>query len=339
MILKKCRTVKYLLGLVFCLILISSCREKEKQSAKVRVPVIFDTDMGPDYDDIGAISILHKMDALGEAKILATVGSNKFESIASLLNLFNTYWREPDIPVGVLKGEGADIADSRHWSDTILLKFPHSVKSNEEVPDAVQVYREVLSKQEDTSVTIVTVGFLTNLANLLKSGPDNFSKLNGTDLVRKKVRKLVSMAGDFPDGREYNVFIDPLPAKYTFENWPTPVVYIGHEIGVGIKTGLPLVGNTSISGNPAKDAYRIALSKNPEDSLGRSSWDLITTLVAVRGIDPWFTAVPGKIVIREDGSNTWDGTGNGQMYLKFKKSGEKNLTVTLNDLMQSKSAL
>src|SRR5690625_7325019 len=57
----------------------------------------------------------------------------------------------------------------------------------------------------DSSVTIVTVGFMSNLAELLKSRPDRYSPLSGRELVGKKVKQYVAMAGMFPQGREFNV--------------------------------------------------------------------------------------------------------------------------------------
>jgi pyrimidine-specific ribonucleoside hydrolase len=66
--------------------------------------VIFDSDMGPDYDDVGAIAILHNLADKGEAKILATMASTNYEGVAGVLNVFNTYFSKPNIPVGVPKG-------------------------------------------------------------------------------------------------------------------------------------------------------------------------------------------------------------------------------------------
>lgn len=43
---------------------------------KKQVPIIFNTDIGPDYDDIGAIALLHATADSGECKILATIASN-----------------------------------------------------------------------------------------------------------------------------------------------------------------------------------------------------------------------------------------------------------------------
>ena len=47
-----------------------------KQMGVPPVSVIFDTDMGPDYDDVGALALLHALADSGEVRILATVSSN-----------------------------------------------------------------------------------------------------------------------------------------------------------------------------------------------------------------------------------------------------------------------
>ena len=64
------------------------------QKAKVAkpVPIIFDSDIGPDYDDVGAITLLHALADSGKANILATVASNKYSRISSVINIFNTYF-------------------------------------------------------------------------------------------------------------------------------------------------------------------------------------------------------------------------------------------------------
>ena len=296
------------------------------------VPVIFDSDIGPDYDDVGAITILHVLEDQGEAKILATVASNKYEGIAAVLDVFNTYFDRPDIPIGVPKGEAVNIRDSQHWTDTILAKYPHNIKSNTEVPGAVDVYRKVLAEQPDHSVTIVTVGFLTNIANLLKSPADHFSPLNGRELVEKKVKLLVSMAGKFPSGKEFNVEKDAVASKEAFEKFPAPVIFSGFEIGAKIKTGLPLIQNSRIHNNPAKDAFSICIPMSREDSAGRMSWDETAVLVAVNGYNPYFSLRPGRIKVAEDGSNGWDDNGRGQYYLVQKESPEKVQHV-INELM------
>lgn len=324
--------MRYKTIFLFLFIVMTGC---SYQQAHKPVSIIFDSDIGPDYDDVGAITILHAMQQKGEAKILATVASNQYEGIAAILNVFNTYWGEPDIPIGVPKGHGVDMPDPQHWYDTLLAKYPHQIDSNSEVPDAAEVYRKVLASQPDTSVTILTVGFLTNLSNLLKSQGDQYSPLGGLQLVRKKVKLLVSMAGTFPSGREFNMYNDSVASQYVYTHWPTKVIFSGFEIGKNIKTGLPLIHDTSIHHDPAKDVFRICIPMSKEDSASRMSWDETTTLVAVRGYKPYFTLHPGRVVVNPDGSNSWDDHGKGQYYLVQKEPPEKVADVINHLMMQT----
>jgi inosine-uridine nucleoside N-ribohydrolase len=279
------------------------------------VPIIFDSDMGPDYDDVGAIAILHALADKGEAKILATMASTNYEGVAGVLNVFNTYFNRPGIPVGVPKGNASNLRDWQHWTDTLLAKYPHKIKTNTEAYDAVKLYRKILSKQPDKSVTIVTIGFLTNVSNLLNTGADEYSPLTGNELVKKKVKLLVCMAGKFPGGFEFNVMKDTRASQNVFENWSTPVILSGFEIGAKIKAGLPLVNNIAIKNSPVKDAFRIAIPMAKEDSAGRKSWDETAVLVAIKGCRPYYGLHKGKIIIAANGSNTWDENGIGQAYL------------------------
>jgi len=92
------------------------------------VAIIFDSDMGPDYDDAGAITILHAFADNGEAKILATIASTKYKGVAEVLNVFNTYFNKPGIPVGVPKGKALELKDFQHWTDTLIANYPHKIK-------------------------------------------------------------------------------------------------------------------------------------------------------------------------------------------------------------------
>ena len=295
---------------MLCKIFLCSCLLLQAVSTLAQkisrpIPVIFDSDMGPDYDDVGAIALLHAFADSGYTKILATVASTKYEGVAAVFNVFNSYFRRPDIIIGVPKGKALELKDSQHWTDTILLKYPHHIKRNDEVPDATEVYRKVLASQPDNSVTIITVGFLTNLSNLLQSAPDKYSRLNGKKLVKQKVKKLVCMAGSFPAGSEFNVNRDSHASQYVINNWETPILFSGLEIGLKIKTGLPLIRNEKIQNSPVKDVFRIAIPMNLQDSAGRMSWDETAVLVAIKGYRPWYKIEKGKMKVAADGSNTW----------------------------------
>ena len=294
--------------------------------------MIFDSDMGPDYDDVGALTLLHAFADSGYVKILATVASTKYEGVAAVFNVLNTYFNRPGLLIGVPKGKALELKDNQHWTDTILLKYPHKVKSNDEVLSATEVYRKTLASQPDRSVTVITVGFLTNLSDLLRSPPDKYSKLTGKELVEKKVDQLVCMAGSFPSGNEFNVRMDVASSKNVFENWPTAILFSGVEIGFTIKTGLPLINNKSIQNSPVKDVYRISIPMSKQDSAGRMSWDQTAVLVAVKGYEPWWNIQKGKIKIAEDGSNTWENRSSLHSYLIESKS-PIIVRDLINDLM------
>jgi len=303
--------VVYRLLLCFCLLTsVSSQAQKIKP-----FPVIFDSDMGPDYDDVGAIALLHAFADSGYIKILATVASTKYEGVAAVFNVLNTYFRRPGLLIGVPGSKALELKDSQHWTDTLLLNYPHKIKKNNEVLSAIEVYRKSLASQPDGSVTIITVGFLTNLADLLQSAPDKYSKLTGKELVRKKVKRLVCMAGSFPAGNEFNVRMDAAASKIVFENWETPILFSGVEIGMKIKTGLPLVNDRSIKNSPVKDVFRISIPMSPQDSAGRMSWDETAVLIAVKGYKQWWNIQTGKIKVAEDGSNTWENGSSPHSYL------------------------
>jgi pyrimidine-specific ribonucleoside hydrolase len=279
------------------------------------VPVIFDTDFGPDYDDVGAITLLHSFADSGWVRILATMASSKHKNAAAAINVFNTYFNRPEIPVGVVSGQAVELGDRQHWTDSVIRRYPHKINSNADVPDALTQYRKILASQPDHSVTIITVGFLTNLANLLGSTPDSWSSMNGYELVIKKVSNLVCMGGRFPTGKEFNLDQDVNATKKVLADWPTPVLFSGFEIGQKIKSGLPLIHNDQIQNSPVKDVFAICIPMAKEDSAGRMSWDETAVFVAIKGWQHFYTLETGECKINADGTNTWEAGGTKQAHL------------------------
>lgn len=321
---------KLILPAIVCMAAIYSCNPI--RIGNERVKIIFDTDFGPDYDDVGALAFLHAMADSGRAEILATVSSNQHELVAPCINIMNIYFDRPDLPIGAPKSNGVNLGAFQHWPDTLVARYPHSVKSTSDVPDAVSVYRKVLYSQPDTSVTIVTVGFLTNLAGLLESKADSICPLSGKDLVVKKVKKLVCMAGKFPSGNEFNVHMDSTASAYVYENWPTPVILSGFEIGEKIHTGLRVM-NMDVVQNPVKDVFRMCIPMAEEDKNGRMSWDETAVLIAVYGTEGFFDRVNGTIKVNPDGSNGWEDSPDGNHSYVVQKMPVDQMTRFIEDRM------
>ncbi len=298
------------------------------------VKVIFDSDMGPDFDDVGAITILHALAAKGECEILATMASDGYPYIAPTLEVFNRYFQKSDILIGVPEPDAPEFSCPNHWNDSLAIKYLTKLKTNADYPSATEVYRKVLAKQPDGSAVIITVGFLSNLADLLKSGPDQFSPLSGKDLVAKKVKKWVAMAGGFPEGGEFNVNQHAKASEYVFQNWPTPILFSGFEIGVKIMTGNKVATKGS-KGSPVQWAYSYCLSNyENKKSVNRNSWDHTAVLCAVRNPENYFYVVGnGTFVCNPDGSNTWNPDKNSNHSFLVHKYPYQKIADILDDLM------
>ncbi|MEM1136612.1 MAG: nucleoside hydrolase [Bacteroidota bacterium] len=332
--------MKNLLLLSGIAILFISCNQSKQEipsnveaGTPKKVKIIFDTDMGPDYDDVGAIAVLHALADKGECEILATLSSNRYNYSAATIEAFNTYFNKPEIPIGLPVDKGPQMIYRNNWNDSIVTKYLHN-KTDLTYPSAVEVYRKVLAAQPDKSVTIVTVGFFTNLAELLQSQPDEYSNLVGRELIKTKVKELVSMAGKFPEGYEFNVEKDSTAAHYAINNWPTPVLFSGFEIGFSILTGNK-VAQTADATNPVAWAYRYNLEtygKNPAKN--RQSWDQTAVLCAVRNPEQYFYILgPGKLNVEESGYNAWDAETDADHYFLVHKYPYGQIANLLDELM------
>lgn len=330
--------------LICVLSLLAACNgtaKKATQEAAVQpVNLILDTDLGPDYDDVGAMAVMHALADSGYVNILATLSSNHDELVIPCIEVLNTYFNRPDIPLGAPKSEGGVTMTSGHkikWTEILPAKYPHKTKKTSDAPDAVRVYRKILSSQPDGSVVICTVGFFTNLKDLLLSAGDEYSPLSGKELVAKKVKRVVAMAGLFPQGREFNVLCDTPASKVVAEQWPTEIVFSGFEIGNVIFTGKKLVAS-DIDNSPVKDTYAQCLAEGDPD--GRMSWDLTAVLVAIKGYEPYYNVERGIFkVIDEEGSNTWIPDENGRDLRLIEKAPAGQMAALLDNYMMHQPVL
>ena len=271
------------------------------------VRVIYDTDMGNDIDDALALAVLHAFQSRGEAELLAVTTTKDNRWSAPYIDVINTFYGRGDIPVGVVKdGETPQDSDmievpARRRQPGGAYLYPHDLVSGTRAADAVDLLRRTLAAEEDGSVTMVQVGFSTNLARLLGSQPDEHSPLSGKELVRQKVRLLSMMAGAFPNGDpEYNVRVDVPSAKKLFAEWPTPIVVSGFEVGSSILYPAHSIQNhfDYVRHHPVVDGYRNYMDM-PYD---RPTWDLTSVLYAVRPEEGYFDlSEPGTIVVDDEG--------------------------------------
>jgi len=282
-------------------ILPGGCSSGGACDSRRAVPIIFDTDIGTDVDDAGALAILHALADQGETQILATISANKNPWCGPALDVINTYYGRGDMPVGCSRTG----PDPEEWYHDSINEFPHDLARSDDAPDAVTLYRKILAAQPDNSVTIVVVGGLTNMAELLDSNPDRYSPLAGRELVARKVKELVSMGGTWPNSPknegEYNFKMDGTAAHKVISEWPGKIMFTG--LGKDVMTGRRLAAQAPKE-NPVSAFYRNFFKGYNVSE--RSSWDLIAVLYAARGSSDYFTGVSdGKCVGQEDGGNQW----------------------------------
>ncbi|MCO8120457.1 nucleoside hydrolase [Stieleria sp. TO1_6] len=278
------------------------------------IPLIFDTDLGNDCDDAMAIGVIHSLQTRGECELLAVTITKDNPLAAAFADVLNTFYGRGDIPIGVCHsqvtpetGKYNVLAEAK---DEGQPRYAHDLKSGADAPDAVDLLRKTLAAANDHSVVIAQVGFSTNLANLLRSQPDQHSPLSGVDLVKQKVRLLSAMAGAFTkipnkeghlyNHREYNVVKDLDSARYLADNWPVPIVWSGFEIGLNltyphrsIETDFDYVKH-----HPIAEAY-VLYNPPPHD---RPTWDLTSVLHAIHPERNYFDlSPPGRVSIDKEG--------------------------------------
>jgi inosine-uridine nucleoside N-ribohydrolase len=310
---------------------ISGCNTTgTKEPSKAPVKIILDTDFGNDCDDTGALAILHQMVYRDEAELLGVIYPMNDSVGAAAIDVVNTYYGKPGIPIGTYKGDYIYKGTHNDFYNTRLADgFPHDLRSGTEAPDGVSLYRKILSLQPDTSVTIVVVGPQRVVADLLLSSPDEYSSLDGKTLISKKVKTLVSMGAEYPSGFEWNIRIAPDAARLIAEQWPTPVYYSGFEIGNPIMTGERLISET-----PKTNPVRVAFETNPmvDSAKNRHSWDQTAVLYAIRGDHGYWETTEGNIVIEDDGHNKWQIERKNRFYLSARKTPAEMKTI-IEDMM------
>lgn len=282
------------------------------------VPIVFDTDIGNDVDDVLALGMLHALESRGECRLIAVTITKDNPLAAAFTDAVNTFYGRGDIPIGVVRG-GAEPGSGKFLSlaeqrDVDRLRYPHDLRW-EDAPEATTLLRRILTAESDGSVVIVQVGFSSNLARLLDSPPDEISPLSGRDLVARKVRQLSVMAGAFkPIGGkrhlEYNVVKDIPAAKKVATAWPTPVVWSGFEIGIALPYPAISIERDYryVPHHPLAEAY--VLYQPPPHN--RSTWDLTAALYAVRPDRGYFElSEPGRVIVEDDGETRFEPVPDG----------------------------
>lgn len=278
------------------------------------VPLIVDTDIFSNVDDVGALASAFALQLRGETKVVAVtvntrtsrpaVATSSWKCVAAIDNFYGF----PSIPIGTHMPNNGSDEDSPY-----LRQCAQLAPASTPAPDsAVDVLRRALASQPDGSVVVASIGYQENLADLLRSAPDANSPLSGSALVAQKVRTLVVMGGTYPNSGspENNLAGDPASAQYVAANWPTKIVWSGAEVGDAVRTGY-----TISSTHPANSPVRISFEAYAGANNSIPSYDLTAVYHAVRPNDSLLSeGAPGTNVIDSSGNNVFTSSSTGSQY-------------------------
>lgn len=289
----------------------------------------------------------------------------------------NTYYNNPDIPISALQPFTDEIYVDDYfflrsdYASKLATHFPNYNNSlhkedDDTIPSSstnetetttntletpLEMYTRLLeSTPEPNSVTIISLGFLTNLATLLTSTNSSSSSSSGSSsgysLVQQKVREIIIMGGTYPGpGWEFNFGEFPSATKTVLENFPpnVQVTFSGFELGADVFSGKGLKQKKQCDDDeedqgeekesPIRAAYEWYVGRC---STLRESWDPITTLYGIlglKGVNPLnggeesslfeFGNVGGggyNKIVESNGTNLWiddDGQQHNQRWLKL----------------------
>lgn len=317
------------------------------------IKLIFDTDIGVDCDDAGALALIHRLCDKGEAELLAVTHCFHSPYYAGCIDAINRFYGRV-VPIGI---NYAAISDNPRGVYAAALcescpnSYPADAYGTKDAPaDTLAVLRKTLAAAEDNSVTLVVTGALTSMARLLSSEPDDVCPLSGKELVAQKLARTVVMGGRFFESWPMVLFESGDPthhvmtweynlkgsgyetAKAVFENWNSELVLSSYEIGTYI---VSMVGyaKRARAGDPVALAYQLH-----NGDKGRCSWDHTAVLEAVRPGVYWNYHPYGRITVDADVVTHWNPSENGQHTYLLPKTDYADICHVIDALLDGRQS-
>ncbi|MBQ8234471.1 MAG: nucleoside hydrolase, partial [Bacilli bacterium] len=268
--------------------------------------LILDTDMNTDVDDVCALRMATTLDDLGVIDLKAVCYCENYSDLEAVRGLLH-YDNKDDVIIG--QGTEDNVSVSPYWN--VLRQYSDN---GGERDNAVRQYRKIL-ESATTPVDIVTIGYLTNLEELLKSEPDDISDKTGKQLVLEKVGQLYIAGGEYPTGWSNNLAYskDAREAtKYVIENWGLPII-----LSPGNHSGKLVCGKylQELDINRLDPVSKSLSAFGTE--IGRTAWDPFLVWVAgygCRELNQVRLEQCSFDINIESGTNTFVPDSNGKVY-------------------------
>lgn len=309
------------------------------------LPLILDTDLGSSTDDLFAFQLICRYMDEGRCRLQGVVVDRPGDGPLRVADVLATYYGCPWVPIATERQgttespvwtDYRDLADYADASGQLL--FRRTLTDLSQVPDAHLLYRRLLAQAEDHSVVICSMGFLTSLARLLQSAPDDHSPFTGVELVRRKVKALYLMAGDFSGYAtepEYNLVWDMPATKAFFSLWPREVdcCLSPSNVGGGVvyPTEEVLADLSWTDVHPIKQVYQRVTVDDVQ-----YMWDPLVVIHAVQGDAFFHLSGRGEVSVSDDGFTSFTPSAAG--CFRYQLPGDEAWVRGVLDLLRRSSA-
>jgi hypothetical protein len=298
-----------------------------EQSAEPRPPlgVALDVDLGARPDALLAIALLNGLSAQKEARRIALSVTRPSLVAAQLADVIAEYYSSLPLnwgyatmgmPEGAMLDGAPSSPDSPALAALLARKnldgaplYPTRVQRLVDTADSATLIRNLLLAEPDGNAALVLAGAATGLSRLL-------DLYGARAQLRAKVNLLVVAAGAYPAGNvEPTIASDIRSARRVFNEWPTPIVAVGAELGEGLRLPGKVVQEmlAATPEHPVAAAYA---------ALGRMPYDTATTALAALlyaarpDAEDYRLSEPGTIVVLDDGRTRFTpGAGGRHRYL------------------------
>ena len=311
------KTNKPALAILLCgfiLLLLSACKQTVEVHDATDMPlVILDGDFGSSTDDLFALEMLIRYEEQERCQLLGVIVDREGVENAACVDVMDTYFGRSDLPIAI---ERNGIKNPKVWIDYTGLPdftdgnggllFQRTIPDYTTLPDGWKLYRQLLAAQPDSSVSIISIGFVSCLAQLLESEGDDISPLSGVELVRRKVKCLYIQGGVFGVANEacYN-FGQGIPfAQTLIRLWPSDVdvVFSPGEVGQCVDYR-PEQVISDISWTDCHPIKQVYLRCNCDT--GQKMWDALTVINAIEGDRNFTLSERGTVTIDDSAVTTF----------------------------------
>jgi len=300
-------------------------------SAPEKTMLILDTDLGNSTDDMLAMQAAFMYQKNDKCDVLAFMNSRQLEMARDFADRMLHYYGADGVELGVVPGDNQyfEIVPYYHLCERVGADGSAPLYQGTGIPadkrlEGYKLYRKVLAKADDNSVSIVCVGMLTNLGKLMDSQADEYSDLSGMDLIRRKVKQLDVMGCCFEKVPlrydngflevEYNIGGDVPLAKHVLEDWPAVLYITPLEVGLDFPSDHELMlreyGKDTL--HPMYQIYKY-YDEWAKGDVGQYWWDPLCVIHSVEGDSLFSISECGTISILPDGHSVFSNAEEGNV--------------------------